>query len=95
MANNTVQRAVSDTENEPSIWWVDFPNKGAVENKDLLAATMKQVKEYRNWTSLQWWQTVFNNGRVPQDGSALSTAIRSSSCAETATRYVKQTPWYV
>ncbi|KAJ5094399.1 hypothetical protein N7456_010260 [Penicillium angulare] len=95
MATNTVQKAISDTENEPSIWWVDFPDKQSVEKQDLLAITMNKVNEYRNWASLQWWQTVFGNDqRVPQDSSAPSATIRSSFCAEVASVHMKQTPWY-
>lgn len=97
---NVVQRAIRDTQEEPSIWWIDFheqdfAGQDSAEMKKQLADSMKLIKEYRNWESLRAWRYVFHNDKVPQDSSALSTAKRTSLFAETSRKDATYAPWCV
>lgn len=97
---NVVQRAISDTQNEPSIWWIDFleqdfDGKDSVKLEQQLADSMRLVKEYRNWESLRAWRYVFSNDKVPKDSSAMSTAQRTSLFAETSVTDAKFDSWYM
>lgn len=90
---DVAEKAVDDSKDAPSIWFVNFPEKKAAEQKSLLADYMQNVQDYRCWASLIWWRTVYGQPKVPQDGSAASKAARSAYCAKVAAKHMRQTPW--
>ena len=88
-------KAVQDTKETPSVWFVNFPDKSAAAQTALLAGYMQNVQDYRCWASLVWWRTVFGNAKIPQDGSKEAIAARSAYCARVAVHHMKMTPWYI
>ncbi|KAI1412727.1 hypothetical protein F5Y13DRAFT_189928 [Hypoxylon sp. FL1857] len=87
------KKAVEDTKEVPSVWFVNFPDKAAAEHTQVLRKYMQSVEDYRCWASLTWWRTVYGNSQIPQDGAQKSIAARSSYCAKVATHHMKSTPW--
>jgi hypothetical protein len=88
-------KAVQDSKETPSVWFVNFPNKEAAEQQKKLAEYMQNVEDYRCWASLTWWRTVFSQPKIPQDGSQAAIATRSAYCARVAAKHMQMTPWYV
>ena len=88
------ERAVKDTKEVPSIWFVNFPSKSATSQPKHLAAYMQDIQDYRCWASLVWWRKVFSTGALPQDGSETSIRIRNAYCAKMGIYHMKTTPWY-
>jgi hypothetical protein len=89
------EKAVKDSKDVPSIWFVNFPEKSAAERTKLLAKYMQNIEDYRCWSSLIWWRTVFGNTKIPQDDSNESKATRTAFLAKVAVHHMKLTPWYV
>jgi len=86
-------KAVKDSKDVPSIWFVNFPAKSTADNTELLAKYMQNIEDYRSWASLIWWRTVFGNTKIPQDDSKESKATRSAYLAKVAVHHMKLTPW--
>lgn len=90
-----VDKAVADSKESPSIWFVNFPDKTTVGQQALLADYMQNVQDYQNWASLVWWRTVYNSAKIPKDDKPETKAIRRSFLAKVATKHMRLTPWYV
>lgn len=90
---DVAKKAVDDSADTPSVWFVNFPQKEAAEQKSLLAGYLQNVQDYRCWASLVWWRTVYSQKAVPQDNSPESKAARSAYCAKVATKHMRMTPW--
>lgn len=91
---DVAKKAVEDTKETPSIWFVNFPNQAAAGQQKLLGEYMQEIQDYRSWASLIWWRTVYANSKVPQDSSKESASKRSAYCAKVAAHHMKTTPWY-
>lgn len=89
------EKAVNDSMQTPSVWFVNFPSKAAAGQQELLGKYMQNVQNYRSWASLVWWKTVFaaDPKKIPQDGSSGSAATRSAYCARVAVKHMQTTPW--
>ncbi|OTA65972.1 hypothetical protein K449DRAFT_458016 [Hypoxylon sp. EC38] len=90
---DVADKAAHDSKEIPSVWFVNFPDKSAAAQKELLAKYMQSIQDYRCWASLVWWRTVFGNSQIPQDGKRESVATRSAYCARVAVHHMKTTPW--
>ncbi|KAJ6050976.1 uncharacterized protein N7446_005604 [Penicillium canescens] len=78
---------------EPSVWFVNFPDKSAIEEKHALRDFLQDTTNYRTWASSKWWSAVLNHPKVPQGYSPEAIGKRSSFFARYASNHMKKTPW--
>ncbi|CZT03143.1 uncharacterized protein RCO7_11521 [Rhynchosporium graminicola] len=94
MDNKTIaDKAVADTAEAPSIWFVNFPSAQAAEQKELLATYMQNVLSYRCWSSLVWYTTVYESKKITNADTPEGKAARTAFAAKVAAKHMKLTPW--
>lgn len=77
----------------PSIWFVNFSPSLSQAQKSKLQQYQQEVLDYRCWSSLNWWQEVFN--RIPPSLGENDRILQSREVARVAYLDMKRTPWYV
>lgn len=75
----------------PSVWFVNFPPSLSGSQKQQLAAYKQEVLDYRSWSSLQWWESVFR--RIPPGPDRETKMMQSRELATVAYIHMKKTPW--
>lgn len=93
--DEVAKKAVHDNKDQPSIWFVDFPDQAAADQPQLLQKYMQSIQDYRCWASVVWWSNAFGCPKIPQDGNLSSVAARSAYCAKVGVKHMRGTPWYI
>lgn len=88
------ERALADTKQTPSIWFVDVTGQEAnAVGSTQIARYQQETQAYRCWASWRWWKGVYDGAGVPQDDSRKSTDERSAYAASLAVHNMRMTPW--
>ncbi|KZM24110.1 hypothetical protein ST47_g4743 [Ascochyta rabiei] len=85
-------RATAIAANFAPIWFVNFPPALSGAEQSLLREYMKEILDFRSWSSLKWWADAFGN--VPSSGEGAAIMMQQSSeFARMAFRDLVQMPW--
>ncbi|KAM0169114.1 hypothetical protein ACHAPF_010300 [Botrytis cinerea] len=79
-----IAKVVEDSKESPSVWFVNFPDRAALEPQAVL-------RDY----ILVWRRTVYNNPKISDDNKPESKAARRSFLVQVATKHMRLTPWHV
>lgn len=89
----TMEIAMKDTKEAPSLWFVNFPDKESTKNHDILNEYMQSVSSYRSWSSLYWWRYVHKHYPPSSKDGPLESRNRNGYFARYGVVHMKRTPW--